>query len=70
MPDDPTPNVPAPSVAELQNRLATAARDGVQSQSVDGVSVTRQSNADVKIAVDEAKKAAVDRIPMTICRWK
>jgi len=61
---------PAQRVEKIREEMAAAAQAGVASTSVDGVSVTQMSAADRKIALDEAKKATVDRVPLFFMRWK
>ena len=61
---------PQERVAQLEKALADGAASGVQSTSVDGVSVTKMASADRKIALDEAKKAAVKKFPILMKKWK
>lgn len=51
-------------------RQKLAQTDGVQSVSVDGMSVTRQSAADKIAILEELKKSKVTKIPMFMARWK
>ena len=57
-------------VEELREAMLQNAVNGVASTSVDGVSVTRQSNADLKIALDEAKKTTVKQFPFCMMKWR
>ncbi len=61
---------PEQRVQELQSAMASDAAGGVNSMSVDGVQVSKQSNADRKIAIDEAKKAAVEKLPIRFLGWR
>ena len=72
---NPTPepkpaSTPQERVAQLEKALSDGAAAGVQATSVDGVSVTKMSSADRKIALDEAKKAAVTKFPLFMTKWK
>lgn len=55
-------------IKKLQRDLTRS--DGVQSVSVDGMSVTRQSAADKIAILEELKKSQVKKIPMFQARWK
>lgn len=61
---------PDDQVKQLQDKLINAASDGVQTVSVDGMTINRQTAADRKIALDEAKKNAVKRLPVFFFKWK
>ena len=50
--------------------MAKAAVSGVQSTSVDGVSVTKMSAADRKLILDELKKSEVTEFPIAFAKWK
>lgn len=57
-------------VEKIREGLISSASKGVAATSVDGLSVSFQNNADRKVALDEAKKAAVKNFPMTFCKWR
>lgn len=61
---------PDEQVKQLQSQLINSASDGVQTVSVDGMTINRQTAADRKIALDEAKKNAVKRLPVFFFKWK
>lgn len=61
---------PDDQVKQLQDKLINAASDGVQTVSVDGMTINRQTAADRKIALDEAKKNAIKRLPVFFFKWK
>jgi len=66
-------NTPSTSAAPVQTARETLLRNtvsGVASTSVDGMTVTRQSVADAKTALDELKLAEIKRFPFFVFKWK
>lgn len=57
-------------VERALDSMAEAAISGVQSTSVDGVSVTKMSASDRKILLDELKKTEVNQFPIAFAKWK
>ena len=55
---------------QVLDAMAQAAVSGVQSTSVDGVSVTKMSASDRKIILDEVKKSEVTEFPIAFAKWK
>lgn len=70
MPEENQNVTPDEQVKQLQSQLINSASDGVQTVSVDGMTVNRMTAADRKIALDEAKKNAVKTFPMVFFKWK
>ena len=70
MPEENQKVTPDEQVKQLQSQLINSASDGVQTVSVDGMTVNRMTAADRKIALDEAKKNAVKTFPMVFFKWK
>lgn len=70
MPEENQNVTPDEQVKQLQSQLINSASDGVQTVSVDGMTVNRMTAADRKIALDEAKKNAVKTFPMAFFKWK
>ena len=65
-------NTPTPEqqIEQLRNEMVTSAEQGVQSVAVDGMSVNKMSASDKKLALDEAKKAAVKQFPIAFFKWR
>lgn len=57
-------------IQALEKSIAQSAASGVQSSSVDGVSVTQMSLSDRVNALKELKKSQVARFPMMMAKWK
>ena len=57
-------------VERALDSMAEAAISGVQSTSVDGVSVTKMSASDRKILLDELKKTEVNQFTIAFAKWK
>ena len=61
---------PKEQIEQLRNEMVNTAAAGVQSMSVDGMSVQKMSSSDKKLALDEAKKATVNQFPISFFKWR
>ena len=61
---------PEEKVKRLQAEMINAAADGVQTVSVDGMTVHNMTANDRKLAIDEAKKASLKKIPIAFFKWR
>lgn len=65
-----TTPTPEEQIEQLRNEMVTAAEQGVQSVSVDGMNVQKMSASDKKLALDEAKNATVKQFPIAFFKWR
>ena len=70
MAENENPNPPQNPVEQALDAMASAAVSGVQSTSVDGMSVTKMSASDRKVLLDELKKAEIKKFPISFFNWK
>ena len=61
---------PEEQIEQLRIEMVNTAAAGVQSMSVDGMSVQKMSSSDKKLALDEAKKATVKQFPISFFKWR
>lgn len=61
---------PEQQVEQLRNEMVNSAAAGISSVSVDGMNVQKMSSSDKKLALDEAKKATVNRFPISFFKWR
>ncbi len=61
---------PEEQIEQLRNEMVNSATDGISSVSVDGMNVQKMSSSDKKLALDEAKKATVNRFPISFLKWR
>lgn len=70
MPENESSSTPQNPVEQALDAMAQAAVSGVQSTSVDGMSVTKMSASDRKTLLDELKKSEIKQFPISFFQWK
>lgn len=61
---------PEERVQRLQAEMINAAADGIQTVSVDGMTINNMTANDRKLAIDEAKKASLKKLPILFFKWR